>query len=117
SKAFDRPPSKTVRPVGCDVFRRSVYRVRHRAFRGVRPKAAPDIVGSTTQQEIEIVAVSRDDGLSSFGVVMRRRPSAVAVVVFLRPAGALNHSVQRDVFENFELSHCESPWLSDPIEP
>ena len=88
---------KTVRPVGRDVFRRRVYSVRQQAFRGGRPKAAPDIVGSATQQQIEIVAVRRDDGLFSSGIVMWRRPSAVAVVVFLR---ALNHAVQRDIFDD-----------------
>src|SRR5438552_10279440 len=35
-------------------------------------QTAEDIVGSATQQQIESVAVSRDDGLSHFGVVMRR---------------------------------------------
>ena len=91
-----------------DVFCRSVYRVRHCAFRGGRPKAAPDVVGSAAQQQIEIVAVSRDDGRSHLGVVVRRGPATVTVVIFLRTAGALNHAVQRDMFDDPNLSHAVS---------
>ena len=62
SKVLDRPPSKTVRPLGRDVFRRLVQTVRHRTVLGFRPIVAPDIVGSAAQQQIESLAVPRVDG-------------------------------------------------------
>src|SRR5262245_3143179 len=71
----------------------------------------PNIVGSAAQQQIERLAVSRHDGLSPCGVGMRRRSSAVleaVTCIFLRPAGGLNHAVQRDVFDDLDLSHAVS---------
>src|SRR6202041_480088 len=97
--------------VGRDVFCRRVQGVRHRAFLGFRPKAAENIVGSTAKQQIEVVGVSRHDGCSPFGTAMWRRPSAVREAttgIFLRPTGRLNHTVQRDMFENLDLSHAVS---------
>ena len=75
---------------------------------GVRPITAPDIIGSAAQQQIEVVAVSRRDRRSPFGVVMRRHPSAVreaATAIFFRTTGALNHAVQRDLFDDSDLSY------------
>src|SRR6266567_482071 len=76
-------------------------------FGGFRPVAAPDIVNSPAQQQIESLAVSRDDVPSCFRVGMRPRPSAIreAVGIFFWPAGSLNHAVQRDVFDDLDLSH------------
>jgi hypothetical protein len=58
------------------------------------------------QQQIEILAMRRNDGLSYGRVGMRHCPSAVGVVaVFARPAGGLDHAVQRDMFDDPDLSH------------
>ena len=108
SKILDRPLFKTLRPVGRDVFRRRIYAVRHRTPRGFRPEAAPDIVGSTAKQQIESVALGRDNGFSSSRVVMRHRPSAVleaATGIFLWAARRLNHAVERDMLEDPDRSH------------
>ena len=90
--------------MGRDVFRRCVQTVRHRIILG-RPIAGKDIVGATAQQQIESVALSRDDCLPSSVIMMRHRPSAVAIVVFVRPTGPLDHAVQRDVFDDSDRSH------------
>src|SRR5215475_2709607 len=108
---LDRSPFKILRPVGRDVFRRCVQTVRHRTLRGFRPKATEDIVGSTTQQQIESVAVCRNNGFSCSSVVMRRRPSAVfetVTCIFLWAAGRLDHAVQRDMLDDPDFSHAVS---------
>ena len=86
-------------------IRRRVNTVRHRTLRGFRPKAAPDMVRSAAQQQIKNLTVSRDDGRSSIRVGMRPRPSAVGIRWVLVRAGGLNHAVQRDVFDDRDLSH------------
>src|ERR1051326_1004692 len=105
---LDRPPFKALRPVSRDIFRRCVQTVCHWTLRSFRPKAAEDIVGSTTQQQIESVAVCRDNGFSYRRVVMRCRPSAVLEAgtdIFLWAAGCLNHALERDVFDDPDFSH------------
>ena len=48
-------------------------------------------------------------------VGMRPRPSAVGIVaVFARPAGRLDDAVQRDVFDDLDLSHVVSLFYSLP---
>ena len=55
----------------------------------MRPKAGEDIVGSTTEQQIKLLALRRDNGLSRHCIVERCRPSAVGIVaVSLGPPGA-----------------------------
>src|SRR5271154_1498455 len=54
-----------------------------------------------------------DECISASRGPIGRRPVAVEEIVFI--GGLLDHAVQRDVFENSERSHCESPWLRDFI--
>jgi hypothetical protein len=50
----------------------------------------------------------REDRFACGGIAIRQRPSAVWVVaVFIPAAGSLSHTVQRDMFDDFELSHSE----------
>src|SRR5262245_35345172 len=51
-----------------------------------------------------------EDCISASGGPIGRGPVAVGEIAVL--AGDLDHAVQRDVFDDFELSHCESPLLS-----
>jgi hypothetical protein len=91
--------------VGRDIFRRRIYAVRKRTVLGLRPEARPDIVGASAKQQIEALAMRREDCLSAGGIAIRRRPSAVWVVaVFVRAAGSLNYAVQRDMFDDFDFS-------------
>src|SRR5258708_1513149 len=92
------PHFKAVRPVGRDIFRGRIQAVRERAARGLRPEARPDIVGASAKQQIEGLAMRREDRFSRGGIAIRQRPSAVWVVaIFIRAAGGLNHAVQRDM--------------------
>src|SRR5437588_6148380 len=48
--------------------------------------------------------------LTRVRIEIRHRPSAMRVVaVFVSSAGRLDHAVQRDLFDNLDLSHFESP--------
>jgi hypothetical protein len=71
----------------------------------------PDIVSAPAEQEIEGLAMRRKYRLSRGGIAIRRCPSAVWVVaIFVRAAGSLDHSVERNMFDDFELSHLQSPY-------
>jgi len=49
-----------------------------------------------------------EDRFSCGGIAIRQCLSAVWVVaIFIRAAGSLDHAVQRDMFDDFELSHSE----------
>jgi hypothetical protein len=53
--------------------------------------------------------VRLEDCFSPGGIAIRRRPSAVGVVVVFVPAtGSLDHAVQRHMFDDFEFSNSES---------
>jgi hypothetical protein len=65
--------------------------------------------GTRPAQEIEGIAIRRQDRLSRGGITIRRRPSAVWVVrIFVRAAGSLDHAVERDIFDDPALSHAAS---------
>src|SRR4030095_7341026 len=58
------------------------------------------------------------DCLPASGGPIGRGPVAVGeIAVFAGTAGDLDHAVQRDVFDDLELSHCESRFLSLAIIP
>src|SRR5207249_2188349 len=61
SKALERAPFKTFRTVGGDIFRCRIEAVRHRTARRLWPEARPDIVGATTKQQIEALALRGED--------------------------------------------------------
>src|SRR5205807_7677545 len=85
--------------------------VRYRTVLGLRPVAGEDIVGAAAKQQIEAPALRRDDSLSNGRIEIRHRPSAMRVVVaaFVPSAGRLDHAVQRDLFDDPDVSHFESP--------
>src|SRR5262249_38398374 len=113
SKTLERTPFQTLRPVGRDVLRRGVEAVRHGTARRLRPKARPEIVGAPAKQQIEGFPMHREDCISASGAAIWCRPVAVGVIGVLARAANLDDAVQRHVFENSELSHCEPPWLRD----
>src|SRR5262245_40429484 len=102
SKALERAPFKTFRTVGSDIFCCRIEAVRHRTARRLWPEARPEIVGATAKQQIEALAMRGEDCVAASGGPIGRGPVAVGEVVF---AGVLDHAVQRDVFDDFELSH------------
>src|SRR5262245_38501884 len=102
SKALERAPFKTFRTVGSDIFFCRIEAVRHRTAWRLWPEARPDIVGATAKQQIEALAMRGDDCILTSGGPIGRFPVAVREIVF---AGDLDHAVQRDVFDDFELSH------------
>jgi len=103
SKALERAPFKTFRTVGSDIFCCRIEAVRHRTARRLWPEARPDIVGATAKQQIEAPAMRGDDCLPASGGPIGRSPVAVGEIAVF--AGDLDHAVQRDVFDDFELSH------------
>src|ERR1700722_15193151 len=107
SKALERAPFKTFRPVGSDIFCCRIEAVRHRTARCLWPEARPGIVGATSKQQIEAPALRGNDFLPASGGPIRRGPVAVGEIAVF--AGNLDHAVQRDVFDDFELSHLSSP--------
>src|SRR5262245_38412839 len=102
SNALKRAPFKTLRTVGSDIFRCRVDAVRHRTARRRRPEARPNVVGAPAQQQIEAFALRGEDCVPAGGGSVGRGPVGVGEVVF---AGVLDHAVQRDVFDDLELSH------------
>lgn len=87
---------------------RDVQTVRYRTVPGLRPVVGEDIVDAAAKQQIEAAAPCLGDGLSPGGASMRYRLSAMRVVaVFVPSAGRLDHAVQRDVFDDPDLSHFE----------
>src|SRR5258705_4030441 len=106
SEALERSPFKTFRTVGSDIFRCCIEAVRHRTARRLWPEARPDIVGATAKQQIEALALRGDDCISASGGPIGRGPVAVGEIAVI--GGVLDHAVQRDVFDDFELSH----WVS-----
>src|SRR5256885_2669042 len=103
SKALERAPFKTFRTVGSDKFCCRIEAVRHRTARRLWPVARPDIVGATAKQQIEALALRGDDCVPASGRSIGRGPVAVGEIVVI--GGVLDHAVQRDVFDDFELSH------------
>src|SRR6266487_3772391 len=102
SKALERSPFKTFRTVGSDIFRCSTETVRYRTARRLWPEARPDIVGATAKQQIEALALRGHDCLPTGGGPIGCGPVAVGEIAVI--AGVLDHTVQRDVFEDFECS-------------
>src|SRR5437867_7050350 len=102
SKALERAPFKTFRTVGSDIFCCRIEAVRNRTARRLWPETRPDIVSATAKQQIEALAMRGGDCVPASGGPIGRGPVAVGEVVF---AGDLDHAVQRDVFDDFELSH------------
>src|SRR5256714_14296864 len=103
SKALERAPFKTVRTVGSDKLCCRIDAVRHRTARRLWPEARPEIVGATAKQQIEPLALRGEDCVPASGCSLGRGPVAVGEIVVI--GGVLDHAVQRDVFEDFELSH------------
>src|SRR6516162_4698307 len=103
SKPLERAPFKTFRTVGSDIFRCRIEAVRYRTAGRLWPEARPDIVGATAKQQIEALAMRGHDCLPASGGPIGRGPVAVGEIAVF--AGDLDHSVQRDVFDDFELSH------------
>src|SRR2546421_8016908 len=103
SKALERAPFKTVRTVGSHKFCCRIDAVRHRTARRLWPVARPDVVGATAKQQIEALALRGDDCVPTSGGPIGRGPVAVGEIAVI--VGVLDHAVQRDVFEDFELSH------------
>src|SRR5205823_3816946 len=94
---------------------RGVQTVGDRTLPGLRPIAGEDVVGATPKQQIETPSLRRGDRLSPGRASIWDGPSAMRVVVAaLAPsAGRLDYAVQRDLFEDPDLPHCESPSLRD----
>ena len=67
------------------------------------PETRPDIVGTAAQQQIEALALRGHDGLPSGGASIGRCPVAVGEIAVI--SGVLDHAVQRDVLDDFELPH------------
>src|SRR5437763_9532879 len=67
SKALERAPFKTFRTVGSNIFFGRIEAVRHRIARRLWPEARPDIVGATTKQQIEALAIRGEDCVSASG--------------------------------------------------
>src|SRR5215212_3196108 len=103
SKVLERAPFKTFRTVGSDIFCCRIEAVRHRTARRLWPEARPEIVGATAKQQIEALAMRGDHFVPASGGPIGRGPVAVGEVAVF--AGDLDHAVQRDVFDDFELSH------------
>ena len=97
SKALERAPFQAFRPVGRDIFRRRIEAVRHRTARRLRPEARPDIVGSAAKQQIEALAMRREDCIAPSRTAIGRGPVAVGEIAVI--GGVLDHAVQRDVFD------------------
>src|SRR5580704_3402869 len=102
SKALERTPFKTFRTVGSDIFGCRIEAARHRTARCLWPEARPYIVGATAEQQIEASAMRGEEFIPASGGPIGHGPVSVGEVVF---AGGLDHAVQRDVFDDFELSH------------
>src|SRR2546430_8945248 len=103
SNALERTPLETFRTVGSDKFCCRIEAVRHRTARRLWPEARPDIVGATAKQQIEALALRGGDCVPASGRSIGRGPAAVGEIAVI--GGVLDHAVQRDVFDNFELSH------------
>src|SRR6185436_10536363 len=103
SKALERAPFKTFRTVGSDIFCCRIESVRNRTARRLWPEARPDVVGATAKQQIEALAMRGDDCVPASEGPIGRGPVAVGEVAVF--AGDLDHAVQRDVLDDFELSH------------
>lgn len=80
---------------------------------GVATRANVLVAGGTsTGKKVETLALRRVDGVAFGRIVMRHRPSAIGVVavsVIFRSADALDHAVQRDMFDDPDLSHGSFP--------
>src|SRR5260221_770496 len=103
SKACERAPFKTLRTVCSDIFCCRIEAVGHRAVRRLWPVARPEIVGATAKQQIEALALRGHDCVPASGAPIGRGPVAVGEIAVI--AGVLDHTVQRDVFDDLELSH------------
>ncbi|HYZ71639.1 MAG TPA: hypothetical protein VE641_01075, partial [Chthoniobacterales bacterium] len=94
---------KTFRTVGRDIFCCRIEAVRKRTARRLWPEARPQIVGATAKQQIEAHAMRGDDCVPASGGPIGGGPVVVGEIAVF--AGGLDHAVQRDVFDDFELSH------------
>src|SRR2546428_4999289 len=103
SKALERTPCKTFRTVCRDVFRCRIEAVRHRTARRLWPEARPDIVGTTAKEQIEGLAIRGEHCVPASGGPIGRGPVAAGEIAVI--GGVLDHAVQRDVFDDCELSH------------
>jgi len=66
-------------------------------------KARPHIVGATAKQQIEALAIRGEYCISASWGPIGRAPVAVGEIVFI--GGLLDHAVQRDLFDEPDLSH------------
>src|SRR6267378_3444242 len=106
SKALERAPFKTFRTVGSDIFCCRIEAVRHRTARRLWPEARPEIVGATTKQQVEALALRGSDRIPASGTPIGRGPVAVGEIAVI--GGVLDHAVQRNVFHDLQLSHLSS---------
>src|ERR1700680_4544655 len=103
SKALERAPFKTFRTVGSDVLRCRIDAIPYRAAGRLPPGDRPDIVGATAKQQIKALAMRGHHQLPAGGGPIGRGPVAVRKVAVI--GGVLDHAVERDVFDDLELSH------------
>src|SRR5258705_863615 len=103
SNALERAPFKTLWTVSSDILRCRIEAVRHRTARRLWPVARPEIVGATAKQQIEALALRSEHRIPAGGRPIGRGPVAVGKIIVI--GGMLDHAVQRDVFDDFELSH------------
>jgi hypothetical protein len=105
------PPFKAFRTVGNDIFGRRIEAVRHRTARCLWPEARPHIVGAAAEQQIEAPAMRGEEFIPASGGPIGHGPVSVGETVF---AGGLDHSVQRDVLDDLELSYLSLRFLAAP---
>src|SRR5258705_7304772 len=60
-EGLERSPFKTFRAVGRDILLRRIEAVRHRTARRLWPEARPQIIGATTEQQVEALALRGKD--------------------------------------------------------
>jgi hypothetical protein len=89
--------------MGSDIFCCRIEAVRYRTARRLWPVARPEIVGATAKQQIEALAMRGHDCIPASGGPIGRGPVAVRETALF--AGGLDHAVQRDVFDDLDLSH------------
>src|SRR2546423_2174057 len=80
AKPLERPPFKTLRTVGRDIFGCRIEAAGHRTARRLWPIARPDIVGATAKQQIEAFALRGENGVATGRRPIGRGPVAVREV-------------------------------------
>src|SRR4029077_17338861 len=103
SNALEWAPVAPRRTVGHHVLRCRIDAIPYRTAGRFPPGDRPDVVGATAKQQIKALAMRGHDQLPAGGGPIGRGPVVVGEVAPI--GGVLDHAVQRDVFDDFELSH------------